>query len=291
MAGKNIVLNHKEVTFYNSRNEKLRGTVFLPSSAKGAVLIGPATGISRFFYQKFAMYLAEQGLGVLTFDHAGIGDSCVGSVSKSKASLVSWGRSDMTAALETLQSHFPETSYHLLGHSSGGQLAGLMKNSHELASMFTVASSSGNLKKMKSPFKYKAWFYMNIFIPVSNRLFGHTKSQWVSMGHPLPSKVARQWSRWCNGEGYIKTDFGKKIGSHFYDTLTIPSKWVFAVDDEIATLENVKEMAAVYTRLETEIEALEPNEWNYPDIGHMKFFSSKRKKLWNLALEWFYKHK
>ena len=51
------------------RNQVLAATVYRPKDAvKKAIMIGPATGIKRRFYQSFATYLAENGFGVVTFD-------------------------------------------------------------------------------------------------------------------------------------------------------------------------------------------------------------------------------
>jgi len=139
---------------------------------------------------------------------------------------------------------------------------------------------------MKYPFKAKATFYLNMFIPVSNFLFGVTHSQWVGMGEPLPKAVASQWSKWCNGVGYVATDFGSEIKEHLYDELNFPSMWLYATDDVIANYENVKEMADVFSKSKVEFSALDPKALGKKQIGHMGFFSSKNKDLWPRALDW-----
>ncbi|HAA20314.1 MAG TPA: alpha/beta hydrolase [Cytophagales bacterium] len=269
----------------------LAATLFSAESPKGAVMVAPATGILRRFYASFAAHLAEQGFTTITFDNRGIGDSGGGkALNQVDANLINWGRQDMPAVLRALQAAAPDTTYHLVGHSAGGQLLGLMENRAEIASMFNVASSSGSLKNMTYPFRFSAAFFLNVFIPFSNLLFGKTHSEWVGMGEPLPKKVAAQWSRWCNGSGYVATDFGKAIQEHGYDDLTLPSKWLHATDDGIANLPNVQEMIAVYANIAHEIVTLDPAELDYKDLGHMKFFSSKRKVLWKQATDWLHAH-
>jgi len=54
----------------------------------------------------------------------------------------------MPAVFEQLKTTFPNTKYHLIGHSAGGQLVGLMHNALELTYIFNYASSSGELKNM-----------------------------------------------------------------------------------------------------------------------------------------------
>lgn len=269
----------------------IAATTYTPvKKVKGAILIGPATGIKRQLYTNFAVFLAENGYGVITFDNRGIGDSLVGNIKDSDASLQCWGEKDMPAVFEQLKITFPKTKYHLIGHSAGGQLVGLMHNAMDLTSLFNFASSSGQLKNMKTLYSVKAHFFMNFFIPLSNTIFGHTKSQWVGMGEPLPKAVAQQWREWCNSEGYVKASFGKTIHSHLYNDLSIPSMWVNATDDEIANEANVADMLSVFTKINAETLTLSSDDYGLDEIGHMKFFSKKSHNLWIHALNWLQKY-
>lgn len=265
---------------------QLSGKLFKPKKISAAVMIAPATGIKKEFYSAFANYLAENGFANLTFDNRGIGESIDKSINSSNASLTNWGKLDMTAVLEYLKSEFPNTDYHLIGHSAGGQLVGLMKNAKELKSMFNFASSSGSLHYTRYPFKLKSSFFLNFYIPVSNLIFGHTKSQWVGMGEPLPKNVGKEWTKWCNGKGYVKVDLDTKIKEHLYNELNFNTLWVHATDDEIANIDNVKDMIRVFPNIKSEIVSLSPEEYGFNDIGHMKFFSKKKSKLWKIAIEW-----
>ncbi|TQV72203.1 alpha/beta fold hydrolase [Aliikangiella marina] len=272
-------------------NYQLAATIFKPTqNIKGAVLIGPATGIKRQFYANFAQFLAKNGFAVLTYDNRGIGDSLYGSVKDSKASLQCWGQLDQPAALDELMKCFPKTHYHLVGHSAGGQLFGLLPNAKQLKSIFNYACSSGRLWNMRLSHQLKAHFFMNFFIPTSNALFGHTKAQWVGMGEPLPKQVAKQWQTWCNGSGYVKMAFNKSIEQHYYEELTTPSMWVNATDDDIANDANVQDMLKVCPKLSAQTLTLKPEDYDLTEIGHMKFFSRKSQALWKLPLEWLEKH-
>lgn len=265
---------------------ELSATLYAPNSIKAAVIMAPATGIKKGFYHSFATHLATNGYGVISFENRGIGQSTKGHINQINASLINWGRLDMPAVLKKLKASFPDQSYHVIGHSAGGQLIGLMDNSLEIKSLFNFASSSGSLRNMTYPFKLHAMFFMNVFIPLSNFLFGKTNSHWVGMGQPLPKLVAKQWRNWCNGKGYVASDFGKEIKTHLYDDLKLPSMWLYAKDDAIANLTNVKEMARVYSQSKAEVVSIDPNDLVSKQVGHMGFFSSKNKELWRYALEW-----
>lgn len=283
------------LTVITERNQPLTATLYLPKSVesdtiKNAIMIAPATGIKRRFYNSFATYLVSQGYGVITFDNEGIGDSLTSSLNKCDASLISWGRHDASAILDVLQEEFPNAKYHLIGHSAGGQLIGLMPNYQVLDSVVNVACSSGRIKNMDMPFKARAMFFMDAAIPVSNLLLGYTPSDKFGMGEPLPRGVAKQWRDWCNGKGYVKTAFGKTIFTHYYDEFSAPSLWLNFTDDDIANDRNVDDMLAVFTAMPAEKRMMDPKEFGLSHIGHMMFFSrktyEKAPQLWQMATDW-----
>lgn len=84
----------------------------------------------------------------------------------------------------------------------------------------------------------------------------------------------------------MEVGFGTTVHAHLYSELTLPSFWAYATDDAIANIQNVEDMVRVSPNSKSEIKALHPRDYGYSDIGHMQFFSSRRKKLWPVALEW-----
>lgn len=291
MENKQCQTDIYSLSIMTERNQALAATVYRPKNeVKKAVMLAPATGIKRQFYHNFATHLAENGFGVLTFDNEGIGESLSSALAKCDASLISWGRHDMPAVLDALQDEFSDATYHLIGHSAGGQLIGLMPNYSALASVFNVACSSGRIKNMSMPYKLKAMGFMDVFIPLANLTLGYTPSDKIGMGEPLPRGVSRQWREWCNGAGYIKTAFGKSIQTHFYDDITMPSLWLGFSDDDIANSKNMDDMIRVFTKMPVEKHFLDPKDFGLNSIGHMRYFSSrtnvKAPQLWQMAVDW-----
>ena len=287
----NTQIDIYSLSIMTDRNQALAATVYRPENeVKIALMIAPATGIKRQFYYNFATYLAERGFGVLTFDNEGIGESLSCDLAKCDASLISWGRHDMPAVLDALQDEFTNATYHLIGHSAGGQLIGLMPNYKAIASVFNVACSSGRIKNMDMPYKLKAMGFMDAFIPLTNLALGYTPSDKIGMGEPLPRGVARQWRERCNGAGYIKTAFGKSIHSHFYDEIDIQALWLGFSDDEIANSKNMDDMIRVFTQMPVEKRFFAPTDFGLKSIGHMRYFSSrtnaKAPELWQMAVDW-----
>ncbi len=264
----------------------LAATLYLPEDPIAAVMIGPATGIRRQFYTHFASYLHDQGFAVITYDNRGIGESLSGSVKRCDASLVCWGEKDMPAVLDELRSRYPQLPCFLVGHSAGGQLVGLMRNAGMLTAMCNFGSSSGRLSNMRAGYLLPAHFFMNVYIPLNNLLFGHTKAHLVGMGEPLPKGVAKQWQQWCNGQGYVQTAFGREVKNHYYDAIRFPSKWIIAEDDNIANLANVHDMLRVFKNMKAEVACLKPADYGLKEIGHMGFFSRRSKVLWPLISDY-----
>ncbi len=304
-----FTVDKSTLTILNERNQPLTATLYTPmansrvdvdaltqaaNSVQHAVMLAPATGIKRQFYNSFATYLCAQGFGVITFDNEGIGDSLTCPLPKCDASLISWGRHDLTAVLDALQDTFANANYHLVGHSAGGQLIGLMPNYQDLSSVVNVACSSGRIKNMQLPFKAQAMFFMDAAIPLGNLVLGYTPSDKFGMGEPLPSGVAAQWRDWCNGAGYVKTAFNHTIYTHFYDAIATPSLWLNFSDDDIANAKNVEDMLRVFTKLPVTKQMLVPGDFGLKHIGHMAYFRqkthAKAPKLWQMATDWISKH-
>lgn len=289
----NEEITKRDISFKCKDGYSLASTLYIPSTAtanNNAILFAPATGIKREFYSSLATHLTSLGYGCLTFDNRGIGGSLQGSLKGFKANLVEWGEQDLVGAFTELQARFPEHKYHVVGHSAGGQLIGLVPQHKDISSVFNFACSSGQVDQMSAPFRYQAAFFMNVFIPVCNKLFGYTKSQWVGMGEPLPLQVAADWRRWCNAQGYVETEFGKRITEHWFYDMDCPSLWMNASDDGIANNANVDDMTRVFKNMPIERVELHPKEVGLKEIGHMKFFSKKSEKLWVYLTDWLAKH-
>jgi len=193
----------------------------------------------------------------------------------------------MAGALEKLKSLFPGLNYHLVGHSAGGQIFGLMQNANEFTSVFNFACSSGSIQNFNGIFKLGSLYLMKFFMPINNFLFGYAKTNLKGLGEPLPRNVAKEWSEWCLGSGYVKVYLDQTKSKFNFEKVNMNSLWMHATDDKIANLKNVKEMIDVYPNLKSKTMTISPNDYGFKNIGHMSFFSKKKSKLWQIALDWF----
>lgn len=120
----------------NAQKYPLSVRLFTPAvdAARGAVLIAPAFGVPQTYYTSFATWLSEQGYVVATFDYSGFAASLAAGdvpLKNIRANMLDWA-DDAGRVLTMLQTHAPNLPVSWLGHSLGGQLAGLIPNHHLL---------------------------------------------------------------------------------------------------------------------------------------------------------------
>jgi len=283
----NYVIEKENIVFSTLDKVSLSGTLFLPESPKALVLVCAATGIRQQFYWTFAEWLAAQGYGVLAFYYRGIGASLgAASVRDSKARKQDWGTHDMPAALDYLIGRFPQTPVHLVGHSAGGQLVGLMPNHRHLSSIVTVSSSSGYFKNMGLKQRLLATVFLKAYIPLLANLLGYVPARWIGWGEDLPANVSLQWAAWCTKPGYVENAFGKEITQHYYNDIDVPILWLTAIDDPIATPANIDDMLRLLKSAPVTGRRINPADFSLQQIGHADFFRKRNASLWPIITNW-----
>jgi len=145
---------------------------------------------------------------------------------------------------------------------------------------------------MRGFYRLKAELFMRAVIPVSNLVFGVSRTDLVGMGGPLPRVVGAQWARWCRRSGYVETGFGREVRTHGYDILDIPSLWLNADDDDIAVIDNVDDMTRVFAKMAQHAEkrTLHPAAYGLKAIGHMGYFHRSAQGIWPSMVDWLEQH-
>lgn len=266
---------------------KLSSIIRKPNSKiKGVIQINCGTGITQNLYANLANYLTESGYVTITFDYRGIGKSKPKSLKGFQANLEDWGQLDITGVFDWINNEYPSERKIIIGHSMGGQLAGLMDNYEKIDALFLIASSTGYWRDMSSPFKWlmpPLWF---LLIPSIVSVYGYANAELIGQGENLPKGVALQWRDWCINPNYFDDYFKKSNTKLFFDKFQIPLKSIVIEDDPIANIITAKKLVGYYKNAKCEVEEISPQAIGVKKIGHAGFFSRKFKDtLWNKLIE------
>lgn len=260
----------------------LEGTYFPAAAATCLpVLICPATGLRQSFYFPFADWLRATGYSVFVFDYRGMGASLdVRHVRQSRARKQDWGQLDMPAALDWLLRETGASEAHLIGHSAGAQLVGLMPNHASVRSLCAISASSGYVGNIRWPNRIAALSLANLYVPVTARLLGYVPARVLGWGDDLPARVGLQWARWCRHPGYVANEFGVGIARHYYNEFSAPVTVVAATDDPLATPANIEDWLRWLPRASCHVHFISPEKCDGRAIGHVGMFRRQHASLW-----------
>lgn len=283
-------INKKSLTLQTGDGLRLAATLFEPSSeTNGDVLvIASALGVPRYFYFKFAGFLASKGYSVITFDYRGIYESRKVARSGSEMTMDEWGKFDIEAALKYALDKLNSKRLLYMGHSCGGQLLGLAPSCTEIDRIAFVACQLGYWRLWPWPLSYgvlMTWQTISFMVPFFDYL--PTKKMGISSLN-LPSGVAEQWSKWGKTKDYLfNDDLG--LDTSLYRKLDKPLLSYHFSDDKLFAPEaSVDALLAKYEQATVTRREIEPANIKAKSIGHFGFFKERfRETLWRETLEWF----
>ena len=262
----------KYLSFQAVDGASLKASLFrpLPAESKNiSTVINSATGAPRFYYEKFAMFLAEQGFTVLTYDYRGLFDSTRTPELNAEASMRDWGELDTEAALLFLQEQNPDAKLTFVGHSIGGTLLGLASSNTHVKAAIAIASPSGHWRHWPFPQKLFSWFAYTVFVPFVVALRGKLAARYV--GTELPKGIALEWARWCKHEDFVVDKNGEALHENFA-RYTGPYLFYATTDDIFAPPDSVKALARLFKNARAEHRVVRPKDWQTGSIGHFGFF-------------------
>lgn len=262
----------KYLSFEAADGVSLKSSLFRPdegSDCKTSVLINSATGAPRFYYEKFASFLAEQGFTVLTYDYRGLFDSTRTPELDAVASMRDWGELDTEAAINFLQKERPDSKLTFLGHSIGGTLLGLAHSNTSVKAAIAIASPSGHWRHWPFPQKLFSWFGYTVFVPLVVAIRGKLPARYV--GTELPKGVALEWARWCKHEDFVVDNEGNALHEGFA-RYAGPYLFYATTDDIFAPPDSVKALAHLFKNARREHRVIRPKDWQTQSIGHFGFF-------------------
>ncbi len=243
----------EEITIRAADGTALAATLWTPARARAAVIVAPALGVRRKFYEPLGAFLGEE-LVTLTIDYR----------DRTDATLHDYAALDLPTAIEHLRPLGLPITW--LGHSMGGQLFGLLRDPPIARALF-VAAQHGHWRNWRGLARYAMAALWWGVIPASVAI-GRTT---MPGGMALPPAVAREWARWGRDRRYLL-----RAATHpcAFDTWTGTLRALALAGDRYAPLSTVRPLVAAYARASTSVEIVEGS------YGHFGAFRPAARALW-----------
>jgi predicted alpha/beta hydrolase len=234
-------------------------------------------GVAAARYRRFATFLAESGIPVLTYDYRGIGGSRPKSLRGFRAGTEDWAEYDAGAAIGWLRVRFPSSEMIGIAHSIAALIIGGAHNSAEQARLVMIGGHTGYYRDYDPryrPFMTALW---HGFMPAMTLLAGYFPARRLGLGEDLPARMALQWAGRRtpdlrpagSGPGFQRVQaLLDRCAS-----LQRPALLVTISDDAFATAEGSKRLLSYYPRLfPLQYTEFTPADAGLRRIGHFGFF-------------------
>ena len=260
----------------------LAATVYEPeSTSREVVIISSATAVPRRFYRHYARALASSGLTSVTYDYRGIGGSRPDSLRGFGARMRDWALLDMAGVVDWVGANLEPTHLFMVGHSVGGQVAGLLDNSHRIDAMVTLSAQSGHWRLQGGEQRFVVALHAYVSLPLLATVIGYMPWSWFG-AEDLPKHAALEWARWCRDPRYLLGDSTLPLDR--YPTFSAPILAYSVADDKWGTRRSVDAMMFAYPSVERR--HIEPRRYGLQSIGHVGYFRPESESLWAEGTAW-----
>ncbi len=255
-------------------------------SGSRVVVVNSATAVPRGYYRAYAEALAAAGWTVVTYDYRGIGDSRPPRLRGFPASAADWVLLDMAGVVDFATTDLGAERVLLVGHSIGGQLAGLLDGADRIGGMITVSAQSGHWRLQGRGQRLPVAVHAHLTLPVLARMLGYVPWSRFSSAEDLPRDAALQWARWCRDRRYLMSDTSLPL--HRYAEFTAPVLAYSVDDDPWGSTRSVDTMMSAYPDVRRR--HLRPAEHGLARLGHFGFFRRPSAALWPETFAWLAAH-
>ena len=272
---------HTQEVSIEAQGAVLTGKFYQPQGAPRAhLVIHGATGVPQRYYDAFANWAAERGVGVLTYDYRDFGASQRQSPRHSNATMADWGIRDQAAAERRLSELAPDGPLWALGHSLGGLTVAFRRFNSRFERFITIGA--GHAHYSDHPWSYRPlalafWFGPG---PLATALAGYLPGRLLGLGPDLPKGVYWQWRRWCTTRGFYTCDAGRSLPMPEFRAYDGPMKLVAVADDQMVPPAAVWRLMQSYPEAQKRQLVLHPGDHGLPRIGHIGAFHRKNAVLW-----------
>ena len=269
----------------------LAGTLYEPTSkvaAERAAVLNCGGGVRAAHYRRFARYLAEGGVPVLTYDYRGIGQSRPMRLRGFAASIEDWAEYDCGGAIAWMRRRYPDAALVGIAHSIGALLLGGAPNANELSRFVLVCSHTGYFGDYRRLYRVPMAVLWHGVMPALTRLFGYFPARRLGLGDDIPFGVALQWAARrshdlkFSGPGDATR---AKAGLARCRGLRAQALIVSVTDDAFATEAGTRRLLSYLPGLKPRELRVSPADVGARGVGHFGFFRrSARATVWPRVL-------
>ncbi len=274
----------KEIIILTADDYPLSAKIFTSEkNSKKLLLINAATGVKQHVYFSFAKFFAEKGFTVITYDYRGIGESKPKKMKGFSSSMKMWGSVDFKAVTDYIQEHFPDDEKFCLGHSVGALILGMNPDSKIFKEFIFIATQKSYWGNLRLKTKVEAWLGFGIVMPVVTKILGYFPAQKFGLGESLPAGNAKDWRTLLMHKK--STNKVLEDTENYSSKLTQTAFFLYMEDDFWVTKEGVRKlMHETFPNMQPKYRKVKVSESEAGKIGHINFFRSYNKKLWNIVL-------
>lgn len=257
-----------------------------PRSYARAAILHCGGGIPASRYRRFADFLSEFGIPVLTYDYRGIGLSRPADLRGFEAGIEDWIEYDAAAAIAWLRDTFPGDEIVGISHSIGALALGGAPNAAEQDQLVLVAPHTGYFADYGALYRLPMTVMWHAVMPFLTCTFGYFPGSKLGLGDDLPARFAMQWAGRLLPEIRMARSAGRpermrKLLDNCA-TLERPALLVMISDDAFATPAGTRRLLSYLPRVSSRAIAFSPADANVPSLGHFGFFSQRRgQTLWS----------
>jgi predicted alpha/beta hydrolase len=241
-----------------------------------AVLHGGA-GIPALRYRRFATFLAEWGIPVLTYDYRGIGLSRPPALRGFQATIEDWAEYDAAAAIAWVRERFPRDEILGFSHSIGCLPLGGAPNAVEQTRIVLVGAHTGYYGDYRPLYRLPMAFAWHGLMPALTRFVGYFPADRLGLGEDLPAGMALEWAE--RRQPDLRPNGAEPAGERrlrllgHCAALQCPAIAISISDDAFATVDGTKRLLSYFPRLSSpELILFTPPDAQVRRIGHFGFF-------------------
>lgn len=259
---------------------ELGAALYLPHTAqppRRVAVLHCGAGIPAARYRRFARYLAETGIPVLTYDYRGIGRSRPGRLRGLRATIEDWAEYDCGGAIAWLRERYPKVEMLGIAHSIGALIIGGAHNSSQQACLVLISGHTGYYGDYLSKYRLPMTAVWHGLMPTLTRVVGYFPARRLGLGEDLPAGIALQWAGRRSPElRPTATEHGNERLQMLLDrcaALQRPALLVSISDDAFATAAGTKRLLSYYPRLfPLQYLMFTPADAGMTRVGHFGFF-------------------